>query len=70
MFTSLTYNMKGFDTSVDYICSEVDVSTPDIVFLQETWHLSNACDTLRGFPTFKPKIRTTVLNTFNGISTY
>ena len=46
MFTSLTYNMKGFDTSVDYVRSEVDVSKPDIVFLQETWHLSNACDKL------------------------
>ena len=46
MFTSLTYNMKGFDTSVDYIRSEVDVIKPDIVFLQETWHLSNACDKL------------------------
>ena len=47
MFTSLTYNMKEFDTSVDYIRSEVDVSKPDIVFLQETWHLSNACDKIR-----------------------
>ena len=25
---------------------------------------------LRGFPTFKPKISTTVLNAFNGISPY
>ena len=46
MFTSLTYNMKGFDTSVDYIRSEVDVIKPDIVCLQETWHLSHACDKL------------------------
>ena len=42
MFTSLTYNRKGFYTSVDYIRSEIDVSKPDIVFLQDTWHLSNA----------------------------
>ena len=46
MFTSLTYNMKGFYTSVDYISSEIDVSKPDVVFLQETWHLSNACEKL------------------------
>ena len=35
MFTSLTYNMKGFYTSVDYIRSEIDVSKPDVVFLQD-----------------------------------
>ena len=44
MFTSLTYNIKGFNTSVDYIRSEIDVSKPDMVFLQETCHLSNACE--------------------------
>ena len=33
-------------------------------------HMGVLLATLRGFPTFKPKIRTTVLNTFNVISTY
>ena len=46
MFTSLTYNMKRFYTSVDHIRSEIDVGKPDVVFLQETWHLSNASEKL------------------------
>ena len=38
--------MKEFYKSVDYIRSEIDVSRTDVVFLQETWHLSNAREKL------------------------
>ena len=42
MFTVFTYNMKGFHTNVDFIRSEIREHKPDVVMLQETWHLSNS----------------------------
>ena len=42
MLIMITYNMKGVYTSVDYMCAEIEELKPDIILLQETWHLSNA----------------------------
>ena len=43
---TLSYNMTGFRTGADYIKDVIRQSEPTIVFLQETWHLANACNHL------------------------
>ena len=44
MIAVLSYNMKGFRNSADYLNDAIYQEQPDIVCLQETWHLENACD--------------------------
>ena len=39
------------------------------MYIEKLGTIVQICSCLRGFPTFKPKINTTVLNAFNGIST-
>ena len=34
-----TYNMKGFNNSREYVRNIIDKDKPDIICLQETWHL-------------------------------
>ena len=44
MIAVLSYNMKGFRNGADYLNDVIYQEQPDIVCLQETWHLENACD--------------------------
>ena len=36
--------MKGFRNSADYLNDTIQQEKPDIICLQETWHMKNACD--------------------------
>ena len=44
MIAVLSYNMKGFRNSADYLNDVIYQEQLDIVCLQETWHLEIACD--------------------------
>ena len=36
--------MKGLRNSADYLNDTIQQEKPDIICLQETWHMKNACD--------------------------
>ena len=38
-----TYNMKGLDDSDEYVRDIISQYQPDIICMQETWYLDNAC---------------------------
>ena len=44
MIAVLSYSMKGFRNSADYLNHVIYKEQSDSVCLQETWHLENACD--------------------------
>ena len=39
-----TYNMKGLNNSDEYVRDIISQHQPDIICMQETWHLDNACE--------------------------
>lgn len=43
---ALSFNMTGYQTGVDYLRDTIHQADPLVVFLQETWHLTNACNHL------------------------
>ena len=46
MIHTMSYNMTGYQTGVDYLKDTMKECDPLIVFLQETWHFSNSCSHL------------------------
>ena len=39
LFQVQSYNMRGFKNSVDYVRNIIGQNNPDVICLQETWHL-------------------------------
>ena len=39
LFQVQSYNMRGFNSSCNYVCNVLNNSSPDVICLQETWHL-------------------------------
>ena len=39
-----TYYMKGLNNSDEYVRDIISQHQPDIICMQETWHLDNACE--------------------------
>ena len=42
----LSYNVRGLNSSTDYVKESIDEMQPDILYLQETWHLENVLEHL------------------------